>query len=51
MDLEFEKKQAKALLKRFRSGDAAAVASMRAHLPRLAETPTPRWPTPVRACS
>src|SRR4051794_15872897 len=37
MDLEFEKKQAKALLKRFRSGDAPTVARMQAHLPRLAE--------------
>jgi ankyrin repeat protein len=37
-DLEFEKKQAKALLKDFRSGDASALARMRAHVPRLVES-------------
>src|SRR5262249_25643162 len=37
-DLEFEKKQAKALLKGLRSGDADAVARMRAHLPRVADS-------------
>jgi len=37
-DLEFEKKQAKALLKGFRSGETSAVARMRAHVPRLVES-------------
>ncbi len=35
-DLSFEKKQAKALLKACRAGDAAALARVRAHLPRKA---------------
>src|SRR5882724_4069264 len=39
-DLEFEKKQAKALLKNFRSADATAIARMRAHLPRLSQPDT-----------
>jgi ankyrin repeat protein len=34
-DLDFEKKQAKALLKAFKAGDADAVSRMRAHLDRL----------------
>src|SRR5690242_8804467 len=37
-DLEFEKKQAKALLKAFKSGDSTALARMREHLPRLAKS-------------
>src|SRR3954469_11018588 len=37
-DLEFEKKQAKALLRGFRSGETSAVARMHAHLPRLVES-------------
>src|SRR5882724_6746913 len=40
-DLEFEKKQAKALLKNFRSADATAIARMRAHLPRLSQPDSP----------
>src|SRR5690348_4438235 len=40
-DLEFEKKQAKALLKSFKSGEAAALARMRAHLPRLTQPDAP----------
>ena len=36
-NLEFLRKEAKALLKRCRSRDAAALARMRAELPRLAE--------------
>src|SRR5262245_35946605 len=35
-DLDLEKKQAKALLKAYRAGDAAAAARMHAVLPRLA---------------
>ncbi len=35
-DLSFEKKQAKALVRACRAGDAAALARIRAHLPRKA---------------
>jgi ankyrin repeat protein len=38
-DLQLEKKQAKALLKAYRAGDAPAVARMQAQLPRLADEP------------
>lgn len=38
-DLELEKKLAKALLKAYRAGDAAAVARMHAQLPRLKTEP------------
>jgi hypothetical protein len=37
-DLSFEKKQAKALLRDRRAGDACALARVSAHLPRLATT-------------
>jgi ankyrin repeat protein len=36
-DLQFEKKQAKSLLKAFRVGDLEATTRMRSHLPRLAQ--------------
>jgi ankyrin repeat protein len=38
-DLELEKKQAKALLKAYRAGDASAAARMQAQLPRLQNEP------------
>lgn len=40
-DLEFEKKQAKALLKSFKSGEAAAIDRVRAHLPRVTQPDAP----------